>query len=165
MRKWLCRRTAAASAAAAAAAAAAGTAFDPYHYCADGWFACCEANLALQEAEALANASGGSFEVTHDRRSAFEDADVVYAKSWGAVSGLTASAGGHADAVSALSNWTVTEADLRLGKPARFLHCLPVRRNVVVAGQVLDGELSSVLDQAANRVWGQAALLLALLGR
>ena len=122
-------------------------------------------DLALQEAETLANASGGSFSVTHDRRTAFEDADVVYAKSWGAVSGLTASAGGHADAVSALSNWTVTEADLRLGKPARFLHCLPVRRNVVVADEVLDGELSSVLDQAANRVWGQAALLLALLGR
>ncbi len=45
------------------------------------------------------------------------------------------------------------------------MHCLPVRRNVVVSDEVLDGPLSSVLDQAANRVWAQAALLLALMGR
>ncbi|MCO4771335.1 MAG: N-acetylornithine carbamoyltransferase [Deltaproteobacteria bacterium] len=121
--------------------------------------------LALSEARRLAGETGGSFRVSHNRRDALADADVVYAKSWGAISGLTATSGGHADAVSALSNWTVTEDDLKQGKPARFMHCLPVRRNVVVADAVLDGPLSSVLDQAANRVWAQAAVLMALLGR
>lgn len=55
MRDWLCRRLAAVLPAAeddAEAAAVETTAFDPYHYCAGGWFACCEANLALQEADA-----------------------------------------------------------------------------------------------------------------
>jgi ornithine carbamoyltransferase len=56
----------------------------------------------------------------------------------------------------------VHEADLRRGKPARFLHPLPVRRGVVASDAVLDGGLSSVLDQAENRLWAQAALLLAL---
>ena len=45
------------------------------------------------------------------------------------------------------------------------MHCLPVRRNVVVSADVLEGPQSAVLDQAENRIWGQAALLLALLGR
>ena len=121
--------------------------------------------LALDEARRLASETGGSFTVSHDRDAALDGADVVYAKSWGAVSGFAATSGGHADAVSALKNWTVTQADLERGAPARFVHCLPVRRNVVVSDQVLDGPLSSVLDQAANRVWAQAALLLALLGR
>ncbi len=121
--------------------------------------------LALDEARRLAAETGGSFTVSHDRNEALDGADVVYAKSWGAVSGFTATSGGHADAVSALKNWTVTQRDLERGTPARFMHCLPVRRNVVVSDDVLDGPLSSVLDQAANRVWAQAALLLALLGR
>jgi len=51
------------------------------------------------------------------------------------------------------------------GARARFMHCLPVRRNVVVSDGVLDGPRSSVLDQTENRLWVQAALLLALLGR
>lgn len=120
--------------------------------------------LALESAEGLARATGGSFSVTHDRDAAFEGADVVYAKSWGAWKGHEATIAGHADAYSALKDWMVTEADLRKGAPARFMHCLPVRRNVVVADAVLDGDLSAVIEQAGNRVWAQAALLLALMG-
>jgi N-acetylornithine carbamoyltransferase len=120
---------------------------------------------SVEAARGLAAEAGGHFSVTHDRGAAFDGADVVYAKSWGAIRGMEATAGGHADAVNALRDWTVRESDLRRGGPARFMHCLPVRRNVVVAGEVLDGPLSVVLDQAENRVWGQAALLLALLGR
>lgn len=121
---------------------------------------------ALATAAGLADANGGRFSVTNDRAAALDGAEIVYAKSWGAVTGPAATAGGHADAFSELkTRWLVTEADLHRGAPARFLHCLPVRRNVVVADEVLDGELSAVLDQADNRIWGQAALLLALLGR
>lgn len=120
---------------------------------------------ALSIASALSAEAGGSFDVTNDRREAFEGAQVVYAKSWGAWKGKDATLAGHADAFAALRDWTVRTSDLELGAPARFMHCLPVRRNVVVASDVLDGPLSAVLDQAENRVWGQAALLLALLGR
>lgn len=118
---------------------------------------------ALTLADGLARQSGGSLEVTHSRDAALAGADVVYAKSWGAVAGPAASLGGHADAVASHGDWRITEADLRRGAPARFMHCLPVRRGVVVDDAVLDGELSSVLDQADNRVWAQAALLLAML--
>jgi len=120
---------------------------------------------ALGHAESLAAEAGGSFSVTHDRDEAFADAEIVYAKSWGAYRGAAATVSGHADAFAALRDWTVTPADLHKGKPARFMHCLPVRRNVVVSAEVLEGPLSAVLDQAENRIWGQAALLLALLGR
>jgi N-acetylornithine carbamoyltransferase len=120
---------------------------------------------AMTVADGLARETGGSLTVTHDRDAAFEGADVVYAKSWGAVSGPASKLGAHADAVAAHSDWRITERDLRRGAPARFLHCLPVRRGVVVDDAVLDGELSSVMDQADNRVWAQAALLLAMLRR
>jgi len=121
--------------------------------------------MALETAAALAGEAGGSFRVSHEQAEALEGADIVYADSWGAISGVEATLGGHADAVSALRHWTVQESDLDLGAPARFMHCLPVRRNVVVSDAVLDGPQSSVLDQAENRLWVQAALLLALLGR
>ena len=118
---------------------------------------------ALSESRALASASGGAFSVTHDRDVALSGADLVYAGSWGAVAGPDASRAGHADAVSSLRHWKVDTADLRHGGDAFFLHCLPVRRNVVVTDAVLDGPLSAVLDQAENRVWAQVALLLNLM--
>ncbi len=119
----------------------------------------------LQHAQELAAESGGSVRICHEQAEALEGADVVYADSWGAVSGAEASPGGHADAVSALRHWTIRESDLQLGGAARFMHCLPVRRNVVASDGVLDGPHSAVLDQAENRLWAQTALLLALLAR
>ena len=120
---------------------------------------------ALESARSLAADSGGSFTLTHDREAALQGADVVYAKSWGAVSGHAASSSGHADAFAALRReWLVTSEDLERGAPAKFMHCLPVRRGVVVTDAVLEGPHSVVLDQAENRVWAQAAQLLALMG-
>ncbi len=122
-------------------------------------------DAALASAAALADESGGSFSVTNDRNSALDGAHVVYAKSWGAVVGHAATASGHADAFAALRrDWVVRGADLVRGAPAKFMHCLPVRRGVVVSDDVLDGPHSAVLDQAENRVWAQAAQLLALMG-
>ena len=120
---------------------------------------------ALDSARSLAQSSGGTFQVTHDRDAAFQGAEVVYAKSWGAVAGHAASSGGHADAFAALRrDWIVRESDLLKGAPAKFMHCLPVRRGVVVSDEVLDGPHSEVMRQAENRVWAQAAQLMALLG-
>lgn len=121
---------------------------------------------ALSIARGAAEESGGSFRVTNERKPALEGAHVVYAKSWGAVSGHAATPAGHADAFTALRrDWVVQESDLKrgAGDGALFMHCLPVRRGVVVSDAVLDGALSRVLDQADNRVWAQAALLMALM--
>ncbi len=120
---------------------------------------------ALATADSLARETGGTFSVTHNRDAAFDGADVVYAKAWGAVSGPASTSRGHADAVAHLADWSITQKDLHRGAPARFMHCLPVRRGVVVGDDVLDGPLSSVLDQADNRIWAQAALLLAMMGK
>jgi N-acetylornithine carbamoyltransferase len=120
---------------------------------------------AMASARTLAASAGGSISVTDDRDDAFRGASVVYAKAWGATTGIEASPGGHADAIASLRHWTVKPQDMERGNDAKFMHCLPVRRNVVVADAVLDGPWSVVLDQAANRQWAQAALLLALMGR
>ncbi len=115
----------------------------------------------MEQAEALASETGGRVQLCHDRDRALDGAQVVYARSWGALTGPEASLAGHADAVSAHRDWTVTSADLE--EATAFLHCLPVRRGVAVADSVLDGPKSKVLDLAENRVWTEIALLLALL--
>jgi N-acetylornithine carbamoyltransferase len=109
----------------------------------------------LQAAREASRAAGGSLDVTHDRRAALDGADVVYAKSWGARTH-------YGDAAAAAAgfarhrDWLLTGADLGA---AWFMHCLPVRRNVVVADEVLDGPRSLVLEQAAARVDVQKATL------
>jgi N-acetylornithine carbamoyltransferase len=118
---------------------------------------------AIEQARRLATESGGTFEVTHDRQAALRGADVVYAKAWGAIDGPETSVAGHADAIASLREWTVRASDLALGNDPYFMHCLPVRRGVVVSGDVLEGPRSVVLDQAENRIWAQAALMMAML--
>lgn len=118
---------------------------------------------ALREAERLAGTSGGSFRQSYDREEALEGAEIVYAKAWGAIEGAEATASGHANALAALRDWTIRSSDLDRGTNTKFMHCLPVRRGVVVSADVLEGPRSVVLDQAENRIWAQAALMLALL--
>ncbi len=111
----------------------------------------------------LAAERGGSVEIVDEPRHAIEGADVVYAKSWGALSHF-----GDAAAESTLRaphrSWRVTADGMRTTRAGRgiFLHCLPVRRNVEVDDAVLDGPWSAVLDQAENRLHAQRALLLTL---
>ena len=115
----------------------------------------------LAEAERLAAASGGSLEVTDDRTAALAGADVVYAKSWGNL-GCWGNAAAESAAREGLREWCVDESWLAATPRARFMHCLPVRRNVVVADEVLDGPRSVVVDQAENRLHAQTALLEAI---
>jgi len=113
----------------------------------------------LAEARRMSAAAGGSLRLTHDRREAFDGAEIVYAKSWGCRRHYGDAAAGAA-AVRAPRDWTVRAADLARGRSARFLHCLPVRRGVVVEDAVLDGPASAVLDLAAARLDVQKATLL-----
>jgi N-succinyl-L-ornithine transcarbamylase len=85
--------------------------------------------------------------IEYDQRRAFEGADFIYAKNWSVFSDT-----GYGEVSSVDRNWTVDEAKMQLTNDAYFLHCLPVRRNMVVSDQVLDSKASLVVQQAANRV-------------
>jgi N-acetylornithine carbamoyltransferase len=115
-------------------------------------------------AQQAATASGGSMRETSDRAEALSGAHVVYAKSWAAPAHYGDAAAEVALRAS-LRDWCVGESWFVGARPeARFMHCLPVRRNVVVADEVLDGPRSAVLPQAKNRMWAQMAVLHRLLG-
>ena len=110
----------------------------------------------LAEAQAYAQAAGGSVTVTNDQDQALEGTRVVYAKAWGpnTASGLTP------DAVKAHPEWMTAPRHFEhAAKDAIFLHCLPVRRNVEVSDGVLDGPWSRVVDEAENRFHVQRALI------
>jgi N-acetylornithine carbamoyltransferase len=111
----------------------------------------------------LAAERGGTVEVTDDAARAVRGAQVVYAKSWGAL-GLFGDAAGEAALRAPLRGWRIGEDHMRStrGGEGIFLHCLPVRRNVEVDDAVLDGPSSAVVDQAENRLHAQRALLLTL---
>jgi N-acetylornithine carbamoyltransferase len=118
----------------------------------------------LAAARAAAESRGGSVVETDDRRAGFEGADVVYVKSWAAAADYGRPADDLARRAS-LRSWCVDEPWFAPAKPgAKFMHCLPVRRNVKVSDAVLDGPRSVVVKQAQNRLHVQKALLLSLLG-
>ncbi len=115
--------------------------------------------LLADKARRLAAAAGGSFEETTDRAAALKGAHVLYAKEWGSTRHYGDAA---ADATlrAALADWQVTEDWFAHSqKDCKFMHCLPVRRNVAVADHVLDGPRSVVLREAYNRMPAQMAVL------
>jgi len=119
----------------------------------------------MDRARAAAAASGGRVDETDDREAAMSGAQVLYAKSWGCTSDY-----GDARADAALreryADWTVREDWFRPADDnCYFMHCLPVRREVVVAGDVLEGPRSRVIPQARNRMFAQMAVLHRLLSR
>jgi N-acetylornithine carbamoyltransferase len=118
-----------------------------------------ELDLAILDAAGkLASAAGGMIRSTEDADSAYDGVDAVYAKSWGSLADYGEP---EADLVrrKSLRGWRVTEARMARGKDALFMHCLPVRRNVVVDDEILDGPRSVVLDEAENRLYAQQAIL------
>jgi N-acetylornithine carbamoyltransferase len=117
----------------------------------------------MAKARAAAAASGGSVTETTERSAALAGAHVVYAKEWGSPLHY-----GDAEAESRLrqplGDWCVRESWFRNARPdCHFMHCLPVRRNVAVADEVLDGPRSRVIREAANRMVVQMAVLYRML--
>ncbi|MFT5198030.1 MAG: N-acetylornithine carbamoyltransferase [Planctomycetota bacterium] len=110
----------------------------------------------IEEAEELATANGGTLRFSHDRKEALHGAAVVYAKSWGSLE-TWGDATAERIQREPLRDWCVTSRSMPQG--AKFMHCLPVRRNVVVSDEVIDGPNSLVLEQAENRLHAQTALL------
>jgi N-acetylornithine carbamoyltransferase len=112
----------------------------------------------VADAARLAREAGGSFSQTADRAAALRGARAVYVKAWGARSGYgDPEAAGKARARH--GDWLVTERSLEGADEALVLHCLPVRRNVVIADEVLDGPRSVVLEQGEARLHVQKATL------
>ncbi len=117
----------------------------------------------MDRARAAAAASGGSVRETANRDEALAGAHVIYAKEWGSTTHY-GDVEGDARLRASLTDWCV-RADWfsRMHESARFMHCLPVRRNVAVADEVLDGPRSAVQLEAHNRLVVQMAVLYRLL--
>ncbi|MBM4214748.1 MAG: N-acetylornithine carbamoyltransferase [Gammaproteobacteria bacterium] len=113
----------------------------------------------MDKARAAAAASGGSVRETNDRSEALNGAHVVYAKEWGSTAHYGDSVG-DATLRAGLTDWCVRENWFsKSASDCKFMHCLPVRRNVAVADEVLDGPRSVVQREAHNRLPAQMAVL------
>lgn len=94
--------------------------------------------------------------VTNDQRAAFEGADFIYTKNWSAVAP-------YGKILSQDADWMITADKMALTNEAYFMHCLPVRRNIVVEDAVIDSPGSVVIQQAGNRMYAAQAVLKAIL--
>lgn len=113
----------------------------------------------LAQAEEYARAAGGLVSVGHDQKAALRGSRVVYAKAWGPATRSVPTEEA-ATRSAAHEDWRITPQTLaQAAARAVFLHCLPVRRNVEVADEVLDGPQSRVIGQAENRFHVQRVLL------
>lgn len=96
----------------------------------------------------------GDAKVVYDQDEALQDADFVYVKNWSTYEP-------YGQILSQDESWQITEEKLALTKEGKgkFMHCLPVRRNVVVSDGVLDSDSSVVIQEAGNREWSASAVL------
>lgn len=94
----------------------------------------------------------GNARIIYNQDEAFEGADFIYGKNWSSYTH-------YGQVLTQDSSWAVTMDDLRLTNNGKFMHCLPVRRNLKVADAVLDSPQSLVIEQAANREWSAQAVL------
>ena len=116
-------------------------------------------DAVMDKARAAARISGGAVSETADRAQALAGASVVYAKEWGSTRHY-GDAESEAKLRAELSDWCVRESWFqRAASEAKLMHCLPVRRNVAVADEVLDGARAVVKRGAYNRLPVQMAVL------
>ena len=88
----------------------------------------------------------GNARVEYDQMKAFEGADFIYAKNWSAYSGDN-----YGKVLSTDREWTVSDRQMAVTNNAHFMHCLPVRRNMIVTDDVIESPRSLVIPEAANR--------------
>jgi N-succinyl-L-ornithine transcarbamylase len=90
--------------------------------------------------------------ITHDQQAALKEADFVYVKNWSSYQD-------YGKVLCTDANWMLTNAKLAVSNHAKVMHCLPVRRNVELSDEILDGANSLVTKEASNRVWAAQAVL------
>jgi N-succinyl-L-ornithine transcarbamylase len=94
----------------------------------------------------------GDLKVEYDQKKAFEGADFIYAKNWSSYTS-------YGKILSKDMSWTVDSSKMALTNNAKFMHCLPVRRNMIVTDEVIDSKNSIVIDEAENRVYSAQTVL------
>ena len=90
--------------------------------------------------------------ITHNQDEALKDADFVYVKNWSTFND-------YGKIYESDPRWMLTNKKLELTNNAKVMHCLPVRRNVELSDEILDGKNSIVTQEASNRVWAAQAVL------
>jgi len=90
--------------------------------------------------------------ITHNQDEALADADFIYVKNWSAFEPYGKILPGNED-------WMLTNEKLKVTNSAKVMHCLPVRRNLELSDEILDGPSSIVVHEAGNRVWAAQAVL------
>jgi N-succinyl-L-ornithine transcarbamylase len=94
--------------------------------------------------------------ITHNQDEALAGADFVYAKNWSSYTN-------YGNIICKDKSWMITEEKMALTNNAKFMHCLPIRRNVIASDAVLDGPNAVVIQEAGNRVWSAQAVLKTIL--
>jgi N-acetylornithine carbamoyltransferase len=113
----------------------------------------------LAEIEKQAKENGGSLEIINETESAYDGIEVVYAKSWGGKNFYGAQEKDLEFRADLRNDWIVDEQKMQKSNDAIFMHCLPVRRNVIVTDGVIDSANSVVVTQAENRLHVQKAIM------
>jgi N-succinyl-L-ornithine transcarbamylase len=112
--------------------------------------------IAHPEGYALSEDFTQGATITHNQQEALAGADFIYVKNWSAYEPYGAVTGGNED-------WMLTNEMLQQTNQAKVMHCLPVRRNLELSDEILDGPSSVVIHEAGNRVWAAQAVLKQLL--
>src|ERR1044071_258781 len=118
----------------------------------------------MQDIAGHVESAGASLTVTNDVDEAFDGAEVVYAKSWGSRQFYGAPEKDREERAAHRASWIVDEQKMARTRSGLFMHCLPVRRNVIVTDGVIDSPSSVVIDEAENRLHAQKAVMVKLFG-
>jgi len=118
----------------------------------------------LQQSYKNAKESGGSFNIIHDLENGYKDSEIIYVKSWCSLKAYGNSKEEKKIRMPYKDKWICNSKLMELtDKNSIFMHCLPVRRNIVVTDDVIDGPHSIVYDQAENRLYINKAILLKII--
>jgi N-acetylornithine carbamoyltransferase len=117
---------------------------------------------AMSEITRAAEGSGGRVRISRDQREACSGARIIYAKSWGG-KGFYGNPEEDVRVRQGYKDWRIDEEVMGATDEGWFMHCLPVRRNVVVTDGVLDGPRNAAIDEAENRLHVQKAVLASIL--
>ncbi len=100
----------------------------------------------------LAKEFSGNAKIEYNQEKALAGADYIYVKNWSSYED-------YGKVLSMDSNWMITNEKLKGTNDAKVMHCLPVRRGIELADEILDGPNSLVVQEAANRLWSAQAVL------
>ncbi len=107
--------------------------------------------LACPKGYELAEEFTTGIQITHNQGEAFREADIIYAKNWSSYLH-------YGERLPVQEDWTITADKMKTTRNGKFMHCLPIRRNVIATDEVLEHH-SVIYQQAANRVYAAQAVL------